>query len=288
VAKKGLGICGLTGENGSFVDSHIVPRAFSKPVIPGQPLIVWRGAAAPPGLRRNGVYDSALVTRAGEDILERYDAWAIDEFRKHSMVWSSWGLRVAVPPPHDNYGAFGHRIFDDIDPVRLRLYFTSLLWRAAASKRPEVSQITIAQEDIDRLAASLRSGVPLDDSFYPVTLSQYSTIGSVHQANPIVRLKQMYDNDGNPTFNVKIFRFYFDGFIAHFHIPSDKQAQPLPDFGISGVGNYSRLCVHTIPYEDSFQRLDLAKHVAGSIAAWPEDSRKLISIFGGKRPHKSR
>jgi hypothetical protein len=280
VAKKGTGICALTGEHGPFVASHIVPRAFSKPVVPGQPLIVWRGGAEPPGLRRNGVYDPALVTRAGEDILEKHDAWAINEFRKHNMVWSAWGPRVAVPPPHDNHGAFGHRIFDDIDPIRLRLYFASLLWRAAASKRREVSQITIPQDDIDRLAESLRSGIPRGDTFYPVILSQYSTMGSVHQANPITRLKQMYDNDGNSTFKVKIFRFYFDGLIAHFHVPSG--SQPLSDFGISGVGNNSRICVHTIPFEESFQRLDLAKHVASSIAAWPEDSRKLISMLSGR------
>jgi hypothetical protein len=280
MAEKEMGTCALTGEHGPFVDSHIIPRAFSKPAVPGQPLILWRGTAEPPGLRRNGVYDRALVTRAGEDILERYDAWAINEFRKHNMVWSAWGPRITVPPPHDNYGPLGHRIFDDIDPIPLRLYFASILWRAAASKRREVAQITIPQDHIDRIAESLRSGVPLDDTFYPVTLTQYSTMGHVHQANPIARLKKMYDNDGNFTFEIPIFRFYFDGLIAHFHISGGNE--PLPDLGISGVGNYSRLCVHTIPFQESFQRLDLAKHVADSIVAWPEDSRKLISMFCGR------
>ena len=189
------------------------------------------------------------------------------------MVWSAWGPRITVPPPHDNYGPFGHRIFDDIDPIPLRLYFASLLWRAAASKRREVAQITIPQDHIDRIAESLRSGVPLVDTFYPVTLAQYSTMGHVHQANPIARLKKTYNNDGNFTFEIPIFRFYFDGLIAHFHVSGGNE--PLPDLGISGVSNYSKLCVHTIPFQESFQRLDLAKHVANSIVAWPEDSRKL-------------
>ena len=101
MAKKTEGICALTGERGPFVKSHIIPSAFTPTYAPGKPMIQWTGTAGRPHRRWDGLYDLNLVTRAGEDILERYDTWAVNEFRKHHMVWSSWGPSLVVPPPHD-------------------------------------------------------------------------------------------------------------------------------------------------------------------------------------------
>jgi hypothetical protein len=176
----------------------------------------------------------------------------------------------------------GMRIFDDIDPSRLRLFFASLLWRAAASRLSALSHIRVSETELARLAESLRTGRPLDDDFYPVTLSQFSTRGEFHHATPGARQKPLYDDDGNPTGEVPIFRFYFDGLIAHFHRPvRDRPHMPL---GVSGVGNDSRLCVHTTPFEESAQRLYLTHSIARSISAWPKDVAKLLKRPTGSPP----
>jgi hypothetical protein len=283
VAKKAKGTCALTGERGPFVKSHIIPRAFTPTYAPGKPMIQWMGAVERPQRRWDGLYDLNLVTRAGEDILERYDTWAVNEFRTHHMVWSSWGPSLVVPSPHDAFHPeMGVRVFDDIDPGLLRLFFASLLWRAAASRLSQLTHIVIPDRHLSLLVGALRTGRALGDEFYPVTLSQYSTMGHVHHANPRTMLKQLYDDDGNPTSQVPIFRFYFDGLIAHFHLPATDQPQvPL---GISGVGNCSRLCVHTIPFEQSFQRLDIDATVFRSIKAWPKDAAKLAGNLRGGKP----
>lgn len=282
VANKTEGICSLTGERGPFVKSHIILRAFMQPLVPGQPMIYWSGLARRPLRRWDGLYDRRLVTRAGEDILEAYDTWAVQEFRKHHLIWSSWGPSLVVPQPHYvSRPSMGVRVFDDIDPAGLRLFFASLLWRAAASQLDELSHIILADHELARLAESLCTGRPLDDDFYPVTLSQFSTMGDVHHETPGARQKRIFDNEGNHIGETPIYRFYFDGLIAHFHRPvRDRPRMPL---GISGVGNNSRLCVHTIPFEQSAQRLDLAHSVTRSIAAWPKDAAKLSKLPTAKK-----
>jgi hypothetical protein len=90
MAKRTIGTCLLTGERGKYVKCHIIPRALMRPHAQNEPMIYWYGEARRPVLRWNSWYDAHLVTRAGEDILEQYDTWAINELRKHHLIWSSW------------------------------------------------------------------------------------------------------------------------------------------------------------------------------------------------------
>ena len=73
-----IGICKLTGKNGTFVKCHILPQAFTKPMTPGAPLIQV-GDGHRPSQRWTSWYDKAIVTRAGEDFLEKIDTKAIAE-----------------------------------------------------------------------------------------------------------------------------------------------------------------------------------------------------------------
>jgi hypothetical protein len=178
------------------------------------------GAAARPVKRFDAWYDPHLVIRAGEDILESYDTWAIQELRRHHMVWSSWESASTVPPPHEaDHPQMGFRVFEDFDPGRLRLFFASILWRAAASKRPEFSGINMPDADFARLTASVRNRAPLPDDFYPVTLMQFSTLGDIHLAAPQALMKSVTDDEGNILGATPAFRFYFDGLISYFHGP---------------------------------------------------------------------
>ena len=88
-------------------------------------------------------YDTALVTSPGEEILRGLDDWAIRELRQHKLIWSSWGTDIElntadhVQLPLDAMG-WGCREIEVSEPARLRLFFLSLLWRAAASSRLRV------------------------------------------------------------------------------------------------------------------------------------------------------
>ena len=263
------GVCRLTGTRGTFVKSHIIPRALTQFGPANEPTIMINSDKDRPFRRRDGWYDKHLVNRQGEDIREEFDSWAIATLRRCHLIWSSWGSRVEVPPPHDQNPYFGIRMFEDIDPVRLRLFFASLLWRAAASTLVEFGEITLPPADLETLRQSLVSRAPLGDKFYPVSLTQLSTRGPDHIRAPFKTDMNIYDDDGNPLGTTPIFRFYFDGLAAQFWI---RAPQPL---GVSGVGNEANLSVFTRPFEGSRQRMDGQANMAAARASWPRDMKRL-------------
>lgn len=76
--RRKAGICKLTGKNGRFVRSHLLPKALTRPSIRSSHFI-QSGHGSPPRIRWDSWYDDELVTREGEDSLTRYDTWAIQE-----------------------------------------------------------------------------------------------------------------------------------------------------------------------------------------------------------------
>jgi hypothetical protein len=84
------GICKLTGVEGSFVKSHLLPNALTRQSIPGGPFIQG-GDGEAPERRWTSWYDTALVTEEGEAVLSELDNWAIAQLRSHRLVWSGWG-----------------------------------------------------------------------------------------------------------------------------------------------------------------------------------------------------
>jgi hypothetical protein len=267
------GVCGLTGARGHFVKSHVIPRALTRIEPANEPIVVVNGDQARPLRRWDSWYDKRLVTRAGEDILEEYDSWGVATLRRHHLIWSSWGSCVMVPPPHEPNPFFGVRVFEDIDPGRLRLFFASLLWRAAATTLPEFSEITMPPDDLEALRQSLVRRAPLGDDFYPVALTQLSTRGQDHIRAPFRTEMQIFDDDGNPLGTTPIFRFYFDGLTAQFRIPGGQLAmQPL---GTAGVGNDASFAVVTVAFATSRQKMDGERNIAAARAGWPDDMKRL-------------
>ena len=129
-------ICKLTGTRGTFVRSHLLPRALTRPSRPGAPFIE-SGEGHRPTQRWDSWYDKELVTREGEDILEVADTRGIAEFRRLGLVWSGRAPTVAGPVPDyfDGDSGVGTRILRNIDVHAIRMFILSLLWRCAASTR---------------------------------------------------------------------------------------------------------------------------------------------------------
>lgn len=90
------GTCKLTGESGPLVKSHILPKALTYGAEKGLPF-AQAGRDYAPIKRWDSWYDPLIVTQAGEDILEAYDNWAIEELRAHRLVWSGWGGDSVLP-----------------------------------------------------------------------------------------------------------------------------------------------------------------------------------------------
>lgn len=254
MAKKKIGMCQLTGIVGQFCKSHLLPKALTRPAIRGMPFIEFGEGSGRPIRRWSSWTDQELVTKEGEKILADLDDWAIKALRKHELVWSGWKgetLRAKdwIQMPSLNSGV---RSIDGIDGKRLRRFFHSLLWRAAATKRPEFGAVDLPPMDLELIRQNLLTGAASPQSFYPVELVQLSTQGPIHNHVPLRNTKGIPDF-GNGGRDISIFRFYFDGLIAHIH------RRPFDEHFIKGLGSMlvgaeATLTAATVSYETSFQK----------------------------------
>jgi hypothetical protein len=239
--------------------------------------MVETGSGQRPIRRFTSWYDQGLVTAAGEAVLAQYDDWGIAELRRHRLVWSSWGPRLALGAEDHNFffeQDWGLRRIEVTNPDQLRLFFLSLLWRAAQSRQREFSEIALSQSDLAQLRQMLVDRNPHPLNFYPTSLTQLSSIGRIHNMVPIADEKRIPPFDDVPERVIPIFRFYFDGLIAHTHNQATDGGHTA-GLGALVVGAENTLTVSTVTYEASFQRKNLENLTQEALQSWPEVMRRL-------------
>lgn len=271
--RKSVGVCKLTGMQGPFVRSHLLPKAVTRPSVRGNFFIQGGYRELPPKIKWDSWYDDDLVTRDGENILARYDSWAIQELSRLELIWKSWGPTtclgnsVTVKP---GFPSFGVRTVKCKNPSLLRLFFLSLLWRASATGRPEFQGIQLRDDHLDQLQRMVRDGDPNPLGFYPTTLLQIASRGPAHNLVPL-SIDNTFDTGAGGVGRHHVFRFYFDGLIANMHRSKDTIEGLEPFIVGAGVD----LVVQMQLYEDSFQLGNLVKLVAENARQWPEQTAKI-------------
>lgn len=257
-------LCRLTLKRGKFVKAHILPQALTRPDVRGQPYI-QAGEASFPVRRWTSWYDPSLVTNEGEEILRQYDDWGVSELRKKSLVWSAWGANATHLLTSDHTfidDRMGLRKISEIDGRKLRLFFLSLLWRAAATSLPEFSYVKLSRKQLGQLRRMLVDEDPGDSGLFSIVLMQFSTKGPWHNHTPLYGTK---DLEGE---KVNFLRFYLDGLAVHIHLnPQDN--------GNMAVGASNKLVVLTMPFEHSFQDKNLRIGIVETNILWPEAIKKL-------------
>jgi hypothetical protein len=229
-----------------------------------------------PSKRWSSWYDERLVTQAGEDVLSAYDTAAITELRKHKLIWHSWGQSQAihcddhVPISGTTWGV---RKIQAVHPTRLRLFFLSLLWRAASTSLREFAHVVLPQNDLESLRLMVLNGQTEPRSFYPAQLVQFSTRGLVHNHTAINAEKTIPPTDDEePERSESIFRFYFDGLLAH--ITRQNSDNGLTErLGNMVIGARDELLVATLPWADSFQANMLRQIRLKTYSKWPYAER---------------
>ncbi|MDP1547252.1 MAG: hypothetical protein Q8L87_14660 [Anaerolineales bacterium] len=199
-----------------------------------------------------------MVILKGEKYLTDLDTWAIKTMRAHKMVWSGWGTADSL---HGHFqvlpgSPWGIRRINGVDTKRLRLFFLSLLWRAAATSRQEFAEVEMPTDDLEMLRTMLLASQPLPLSFYPITLTQLSTRGVMQNMPPIADYKNIPSLiPGLPHRLERIYRFYFDGLLAHIHIPDGTGgADDYKEEGSFVLGAANDVVLSTVTYESSFQK----------------------------------
>ncbi len=249
-----MGICKLTLNEGKFVKSHILPKALTKPRILGNKFVQLNNS--PVGhtyiQRPDSWYDKALTIREGEDILADLDSFGIEQLRKNKLVWSNSELKFFETLPNLSIVRFEQ-------PEKMRIFFLSLLWRAAATVLQEFEEVVLPQKKLEQLRRVI---IGLDDdirNLYPISLVNIATLGHTHNLGAI---KQTIDLGQNGYGKQQIYRFYMSGLIIHFYIDDPSLCllkNPIPYESAIYVGEEQTLITH-VAYEDSFQLQNLKKH----------------------------
>lgn len=251
---KKSGVCQLTGDFGPFQQSHILPKAVTKLSDNGER---YRETSlnTRPVWRSNSWYDYNLVTAKGEKILSEIDDLAISELRKHKLIWSGFGPKWKNSPTSYRLDE-PVRTVSGLNTKLVRLFFISLLWRAAASQREEMSDIYLPQQELDVLKLMIVRKESGEPGFLPMYINQISNIGVHHNRTPI------YEKQVIGDIEVDTFRFYFEGLICHIIHSYDgdiiKGLEPV------FIEASSELLVITHKFEDSRAFSDLKEVISSS------------------------
>ncbi len=267
------GRCSLTGNTGRYVKCHLIPKSLTKPRSSGSHFVQF-GVDESPTRVWDSWYDKSLVTREGEDILEGYDDFAVKELKRLELVWRH--IRVPeqlVQLVYESPGmwSFGLRTVTFRDPRKMRLFFLSLLWRAAATKRREFAQIEIGSQELEILTAMVRDGNidPLD--FFPATLLQIVPPGFPHNHAPTA-LDATVDTGGGREFRHNVFRFFIDGLIVNIH----RSKLDVSEISALIVGGDLQQAVQMQLVDDAMQIQHLMNARDESIRRWPSLSYKFV------------
>lgn len=276
--KGAIGKCKLTGVKGKFVKAHVIPQVYTRPSIKGG-YLVQAGSGDRPIRRWTSWYDSKIVTREGEDILSEFDDAAFKELTRLKLIWKSWGpLQRLSTDDFTQINSTPHGVIKIIsyDAKVLRLFFLSLLWRAAVSGMSEFREIVLNNEEIEDLRLRLVSRDPGNPNYFPIGIMQISTMGRQHNLTPLFHKKRVPTmTEKGPDFEniaryIPFFRFYMDGLIIHIHREHE------PDNNNNYIiGNAEQLIVPTVTFEESAQRENLNNVLRSSYEFWPMETLTL-------------
>lgn len=215
-----FGTCHLTGEEGPFVASHLIPKALTRLSRTGEKYIETEIGGSIKK-RADSWYDTKLVTQKGEDILSDIDSNGINELRKYRLVWSGWKGRARLDDEFPESAPQPTvRLVKISEPGALMLFFQSLLWRAAASSLSEFKEIVLSPDVLEDLRLRVFHKHPGSPGDYPVQLHQLISKGPEHNRTPLLEYKPIPISATENGPEVPYVRFYFDGLVAHIHLPT--------------------------------------------------------------------
>lgn len=220
------GICKLTLKKGRFVDSHILPKALTTLSNKGERAI-QAGLGTKPVQRFQGWYDNQLVIAQGEQILSDIDDKAIKLLRRNHLVWSGWP-NDSNSIPYDKVNMeivnndFSIRTIEGVDFFPLKLFFMSIVWRAAASVRNDMEHINLPGHTLEQLRLAILNKNCLRESDFPVMLFQIYNKGFPHNRTPIIEKQTLEFPAILDPLEYTFCRVYMDGLIAHVALDADE------------------------------------------------------------------
>jgi hypothetical protein len=128
------GICKLCKAQAKLCKSHIIPRAFFKPVLEGGSTFWQVSIGGEVGVSKKAAqYWDWLLCVNCEKILKTYDDYALGFLKKE--VWGK------VPPQND------YLVVEGMDYKKLKLFQLSVLWRAGVTNHKMFRRMDLVDEE---------------------------------------------------------------------------------------------------------------------------------------------
>ncbi|ULB12326.1 hypothetical protein ORIO_21280 (plasmid) [Cereibacter azotoformans] len=154
--------------------------------------------------------------------------------------------KFSLTSPH--HGLRNVKIADASTIIRFAL---SVAWRASASSLPDMAEATLEKNLEERLKNFVLGEPIIGASPFPVSLTQLSTMGMIHNHSPGVDHKKIFGFDGSDDIIVKIMRIYVDGLVLHVHLSQIPQ-EHVSDNPLY-LGSSDHALIPSVTYEASYQ-----------------------------------
>jgi hypothetical protein len=272
------GKCKLTRTKGKFVKSHIIPRSFSDLALDKTKRIEFGIGYGRPVLKHTSWYDTELVTETGEAKLAVYDDVAKKEIERLGLAWRFFPLsnEVAVEAIGDT--GFEVITVKSAKTKELRIFFLSVLWRAAFSNRKEFRDIRLDVDSREKLRKIVNGEIQAHESDFPMTLLLMTTKGQPQVQSPTRDTMDVPQISEGIKPSQKIFRFFFDGLIVH--VGRKKMDVALQkNWGKRCVGLNDELFIIGRPYEGSRQAESIEHFQEIMDRDWPKEAERIYGAL---------
>lgn len=205
--------CHLCCREKKLIKAHIIPEKFFTPLRSEKksPILCSNTAGKYPKRSPIGIYDSAILCSKCDNYIGIWDNYA------QQLLLKKFDESLAVYQGTDK---LFYKI-NSFDYEKLKLFFISVLWRAAISNHIFFKRIKLGPYQ-DEIKEMILNGDPGTPEKYPVVIAKF------REPNMTAFLDPHNDKfDG-----INFYRFYMTGFVIYIKVDKRETPQFLKDFYI--------------------------------------------------------
>jgi len=188
--------CKFCQQDKKLIEAHIIPRSFHEPLKEGgqTPLIITSKEGVFPKKSPIGIYDKEILC---EECERKFSPW--DDYGNKFLTQELQEERYLI-----NNGEYLAYNFGQCDYVNLKLFFLSVLWRAAVSKQQLFRQVKLGPYE-EKLRQLILNNDPGEVSDFSVALSKFDA--PANETGILNPDRTTYDG-------VNHYRLYLGGYMA--------------------------------------------------------------------------
>ena len=234
--------CKLCGKDKKLIRAHIIPKSLWTPLFDDkQPSEIH--ANTPTGNAKKspvGVYDTGIVCAQCESI---FSPW--DEYAQKLLLAKPMEKKYVI-----NHGQKIAYVESAIDYAKLKLFFISLLWKAAVSNHYFFSRVNVGAFE-PQLRRMIQKGDPGDrDTFAIVMTKCEGPLGTI-VLNP----------HPEKWWDINYYRFYVAGYVVYIKVDRRPAPDVIDDFALDPEKPLIIIIVRELKTSKDFK---IMQHIARS------------------------